>query len=433
MRKQTTVLLAIGMVLVGAGVAGAVPIARFDVNDGTSTATPPTQVGFVGLGGDTYNTSAASGGVTLTLTQTRNDRAREGGAGGNVGGSSLPNVFCDFTHADTSSSPSQAKAHLSGLTPGQSYDLRWYHYENRSGPVTHNARVYENGVSPGNLVFTATGFGSNTDPDVTGYSDFTVAAKSDGTIDLVTGSHLPGAGGGGVGDRSITYFNGLDVSLSAAPPATTDVSIARWDVNDNGATPTQLGFAPLNGNVANQTVASGGISLSMTQSTGRDRDNGGGGPAGASSLPDLYRDFTHGDTQFNATITLLLEDLDPNTEYRMRWYHYESRSNPGDTPGTVYRDTPAPANLVFTTMITGTEGDPDAAGFTDFFVTPDANGQVSLVTGLVPTGARSITYFNGLEIFEPVSQAPVPEPATMCALGLAVAGLGGYIRKRRRR
>ena len=27
--------------------------------------------------------------------------------------------------------------------------------------------------------------------------------------------------------------------------------------------------------------------------------------------------------------------------------------------------------------------------------------------------------------------APIPEPATMCALGLAVAGLGGYIRKRR--
>ena len=30
------------------------------------------------------------------------------------------------------------------------------------------------------------------------------------------------------------------------------------------------------------------------------------------------------------------------------------------------------------------------------------------------------------------SSAPIPEPATMCALGLAVAGLGGYVRKRRR-
>ena len=28
--------------------------------------------------------------------------------------------------------------------------------------------------------------------------------------------------------------------------------------------------------------------------------------------------------------------------------------------------------------------------------------------------------------------APIPEPATMCALGMAIAGLGGYVRKRRR-
>ena len=26
----------------------------------------------------------------------------------------------------------------------------------------------------------------------------------------------------------------------------------------------------------------------------------------------------------------------------------------------------------------------------------------------------------------------IPEPVTMCALGLAVAGLGGYVRKRRK-
>jgi len=31
-----------------------------------------------------------------------------------------------------------------------------------------------------------------------------------------------------------------------------------------------------------------------------------------------------------------------------------------------------------------------------------------------------------------VGQSAIPEPATMCALGLAVAGLGGYSRKRRR-
>jgi len=31
-----------------------------------------------------------------------------------------------------------------------------------------------------------------------------------------------------------------------------------------------------------------------------------------------------------------------------------------------------------------------------------------------------------------IEYTPIPEPATMCALGLAVAGLGGYVRKRKR-
>ncbi len=423
-------LAALTMVLVASPHVCAAPIARFDVNDGTSTATPPTEVGFAGLGGDTYNTSATDGGLTLTLTQNSNSRAREGTTDPPVAGSSLPNVFRDFTHADTLFN-TQAKVHLSGLTPGQSYDLRLYHYENRSGNITHNARFYENGVSAGNLLFTKTGFGDDTDPDVTGFSDFTLAAKSDGTIDLVSGSHLPGANAGGVGDRSITYLNGLDVSLSAASSVLTDRSIAAWDVNDNGATPTQSGFAALNGSLTNQMVTSGDIPLTMTQDTGRDRDSGGGGPAGSSSLPDLYRDFTHSDTQLSGPISLLLEDLDPNTEYRMRWYHYESRNNPGDFPITVYQDDPSDlANLLFTTMITGTEGEPDAAGFTDFFVTPDANGEVSLITGLAPTGARSISWFNGLEIFEPTT---VPEPSSVfiwSLAGLALVGVG-YCRRRR--
>lgn len=422
-------LFALAFVAFGANKAEALPFAQFDVNDGTSTATPPTQAGYAGLGGDTNNAVATSGGVTLTLSQIRNDRAREGNTGGNVAGSTLPDVYRDFTHADTfANALSQAKVHMEGLNPGQSYDLRWYHYENRVGNITHNARVYENGVNASSLLFTSTGFGNDTNPDVTGFTDFTVAAKSDGTIDLVTGSHLPNSAAGGVGDRSITYFNGLDISLSAAASVLLDESVAAWDVNNGTATPTQAGFAAVNGGLANQSVVSGDLTLTLNQATGRARDNGGGGTAGSSSLPDVYRDFTHGDTLFDATLDLQLDGLTPDEEYRLRWYHYESRNNPGDFATTVYRDDASIlSNLVFTTLNSGTESDPDAAGFTDFYLTADANGQIFLVTGLAPSGARSISYFNGLEVFAVIT--PVPEPATA---GLLMIGACALMRRRRK-
>ena len=57
-------------------------------------------------------------------------------------------------------------------------------------------------------------------------------------------------------------------------------------------------------------------------------------------------------------------------------------------------------------------------------------GEVYWGIGDPPSGAW---YFAAGETLEVISQpAPIPEPATMCALGLAVAGLGGYIRRRRR-
>lgn len=409
---------------------GSAPVARFDVNSSTGTGPSPTQTDWAPLGGSTHSTAAAQNGVTLTLTQNRNDRARDRGIGGNVAGSSVPEVFRDFTHGDTySGANAQAKVHLEGLEPGKAYDLRWHHYENGS-TISHNARVYENSVSADNLLFTATGFGNNTVPDATGYSEVSVTAKADGTIDLVTGSHLPGSAGTGIGDRSITYFNGLEIAPSSSEPTRLlDFRIAGWDVNLGDSTPVQNGFAALNGSVLDQTVASGPVTLTMTQErTDRARDSGGSGPAAASSLPDLFRDFTHADSGANvSTLSLLLNGLAPEAEYRMRWHHYESRTNPGDFPTSVYLgDSSALDNHLFDTIVTGNEGNPDAAGYSDFYVTTDADGSVRLVTGPSVTGGRSISYLNGLEIFQ-----PVPEPSTGLLLMTGLLGLM-FTRRRRR-
>ena len=48
------------------------------------------------------------------------------------------------------------------------------------------------------------------------------------------------------------------------------------------------------------------------------------------------------------------------------------------------------------------------------------------------TGSRGIYFDNVMLTFAGPQAEDVPEPATMAALGLAVAGLGGYVRKRRR-
>ena len=71
----------------------------------------------------------------------------------------------------------------------------------------------------------------------------------------------------------------------------------------------------------------------------------------------------------------------------------------------------------------------DMSGFLGSFDT-SALGATWSATGLALTddGAGTI-YLTGLSN---TAGGAIPEPATMCALGLAVAGLGGYVRKRRR-
>ena len=66
-------------------------------------------------------------------------------------------------------------------------------------------------------------------------------------------------------------------------------------------------------------------------------------------------------------------------------------------------------------FVTGTPG-------VDINISVDDTGAL-IGAGTATTREYSIAF---------LTTAAIPEPATMCALGLAVAGLGGYIRRRRR-
>ena len=79
--------------------------------------------------------------------------------------------------------------------------------------------------------------------------------------------------------------------------------------------------------------------------------------------------------------------------------------------------------LAGVTYDTGTSGRQFTMGANDNFTI--SNGGLTLTVNSRVSG-------DGTDQFRVLTEVPIPEPATMCALGLAVAGLGGYVRKRKR-
>ena len=62
----------------------------------------------------------------------------------------------------------------------------------------------------------------------------------------------------------------------------------------------------------------------------------------------------------------------------------------------------------------------------------DSGGLTQSQLGDITIGGESVTIDPDGYLMVRSTSGTIPEPATMCALGLAVAGLGGYVRKRRR-
>jgi hypothetical protein len=201
--KIITMLLTVGMFLAGAGVAGAAPIAQFDINlDGDLN---DNQSGYESLNSTPGADSATQNGITFSFSG--GDTARDRGTGGNVALSPVPNVTRDFIMSDDGRGQGYLAVTLSGLLADTDYDFRWHHYEQGSDDDSNRLALYEDSAIPANLLFETGPYDRTT---TNFFTDFSAASDALGGLTLVTGPHSSG--------RSIQALNGFEV-LAAHPAA----------------------------------------------------------------------------------------------------------------------------------------------------------------------------------------------------------------------
>ena len=145
----------------------------------------------------------------------------------------------------------------------------------------------------------------------------------------------------------------------------------------------------------------------------------------------------------SGSTTFTFAGLDPGVLYDIALYGDRNASRDGVERFTLIgadgavnsSSSDAARSVIIGTFITDMDTRPNATEgnvvrWTS--INPGADGLITIDIDPEVTSLSNLAYLSGVRLEATPTAAPIPEPATMCALGMAIAGLGGYIRRRKR-
>ena len=403
-RKMLTVVMMMAAIGLAAGAASAAAIG-IDVGDGAwddqgednanGLQITATSFGKIGTGGGEKTVTVD--GITFTH---------------NIGGAETVAAWADYSCILDNNTGRYSGAipwKLEGLSAGTEWNLAFL-----SGPSSQPGKFTVNGVG------TATS-------DADGDGNFeNVVASGLGVIEGTWDVWAPNqwATLTGLLVESVPGPTGPPPPTPAAP--VTSIDFDRTNGNDvQSGEPTHAEGMTLPGQVGPwYKLEKSGTSPSITTPEGTFTfDTTGSGYRTYNTGSNILREDFFWLTDGYGPITWELTDLTPNGTYDIICYGRYDPAYGGyrgaDMSIAGYNGgSPVPQETSFPS-----EGD---WNFDD--VTADATGKI---TGTFAWNGNAHAEFAAIQ-FQEVPSEPIPEPATMCALGLAVCGLGGYVRRRRR-